>query len=93
MSQERPRPAEYNLETAPGTDEGKIITVEHGHTNARFRNAPHKECQECGAAVDRREPHTTAFIRMQGDIAPQHKRPAFCDPTCWRAFATAAESE
>lgn len=66
MTQERPRPAEYNLETAPSTDEGEVMTVEHGHTDARFRNALHTECQECGAVVDRREPHTAAFIRMQG---------------------------
>jgi hypothetical protein len=66
MSQERPRPAEYNLETAPGTGEGEVITVEHGHTDARFRNAPHTEYQECDTTVDRREPHTAAFIRIQG---------------------------
>jgi hypothetical protein len=65
MTQERPQPAEYNLKTAPGTDEGEAITVEHGHTSARFRNAPHTECQECSAVVDRREPYTGAFIRIQ----------------------------
>jgi hypothetical protein len=88
MPAQRPRPAEYRLDAPPTTDEGSIINVEHDHTNARFRNAPDKTCQQCAATVDRRTPHTTAFIRVHSSLGPKHKRPVFCDVDCWLAFAT-----
>lgn len=92
MNEDRPIRAAYRLDEPPDTDEGHIISVEHDHTNSRYQNAPYKKCQVCGAAVDRREPHTTAFIRVETSIAPQHKRPVFCDPECWLTFATGGDA-
>jgi hypothetical protein len=88
MAAERPQSGEYPLDAPPAPDDGVIINVEHDQTDARFQTAPYTECQRCGATIDRREPHTTAFIRIQSRLGAQHRRPAFCDVACWRAFAT-----
>jgi hypothetical protein len=88
-----PTPADDGRDGPPQPGDDVIITVEHDQTDARFMNAPHTECQQCGAAVDRREPHTTAFIRTETTLGPQHRRPVFFDADCWRAFAAAHAQE
>lgn len=42
-----------------------LMTVEHDYAEIRFRIGADTACQSCGAAVDQRESHTTAFLRLE----------------------------
>lgn len=88
MPPKGPRSAESLLSGPLARDQGTMINVKHDHVATRFRHGGRTECQQCGAPVDRTEPHTTAFIRLETALGLHHKRPAFCGSECWQAFAT-----